>query len=220
MALFENDGPLSITNIEDAFGLEAGDLKLLSRPDSLPYVLKNAWTEIEGLPLRVTRLETVIPTQSSNIAKFMIAVGPSVYEMVPGGKAYNEHFVYGVWRFWNTHIHYEVFAYVNENTRLMAPLPHPVTGATKIEKMTDLWLATVDNTKCVEGEAAVCFFEGPKKGKYANGKEEGNIGKFFIGGRIIDMDKEVSCATPKWLIQRKEKKGTDWNGTDMKWNKN
>ena len=196
---------LSISDIEDSFGLKTGDLKLVSSTDSLPYILKNGWSELEGYPLRATRLELINETWQNKIVRWIINLGPSIFEFAPGGKYYEEHGVYGLWRLWNFHVKYEVIAYVNENCRLFSPVANPITGSSGVEKMTDLFLATLHNEKRKEGEICAYHVEGPMKGKYENYIGEGNIGKFLVGFRNIDMEQEVSCTAPKWLKERNEK---------------
>ena len=87
---------LSISDIEDSFGLKRGDLKLVSSTDSSPYILKKGWSELEGSRLRATRLELINETGLDKIVRWMINVGQPIFEFAPGGTYIEEHFVYGL----------------------------------------------------------------------------------------------------------------------------
>ena len=204
-------GSLSVSSIEEAFGLKPGDLKLVSDTTaSAPFLAKNAWSHIESTPLRVTRLEVIKGTCMNRFASITAnTVGP-VFEFAKGGTSYDEYLIHNIMRLYNVQIHYEVVAYVNEKCRLVHPSStscglalFPGYNAT-VEKMTDLILVTLSNEECKEGEIGVFQADGPNQGEYEDYKMHGNWGKCLFAIRKIDMDGEVTSCSPEWLRQRKE----------------
>ena len=168
-------GPLSISSIEEAFGLKPGDLQLVSDTEvSSPYLVKNGWTDLEGFPLRVTRAEVTAGTFMSKFASMATLLSSGVIEMAPGGSSYDEHFVHNIMRLYNSQVHYEVVAYVNEKCRIVYPssqnLTIPLSSKSTVEKMTDLVMTTLCNEQCEEGEVSAYYYEGPNHGKYADYK--------------------------------------------------
>ena len=200
-------GDLSVSSIEEAFGLNNGDLKLVSDDASSQLLTKNRWTPLEGLILRATRIEVIGSTFISNVASTATRLTGGVFEFEAGGRTYHEYLIHNLNRLYNNHIRYDIVAYVNEGCRLLHPSSSsyliPITSRTNVEKMKDLVMCTIDNEKCKEGEVYAAYLEGPNHGEYENYKTFGNLGKFFIAFEAIDMDTINSCS-PEWLRQRKE----------------
>ena len=113
-------GSLSVSSIEEAFGLKPGDLKLVSDTEApSPFLAKNGWTYLEGVPLRIARLEVIKRTFISTFASIATQLTGGVFEFAPGGKSYDEYLVHNLNRLCNNHVHYEVDAYVNEGCHLL-----------------------------------------------------------------------------------------------------
>ena len=188
-------GSLSVSSIEEAFGLNDGDLKLVSdTAEPSPFIAKNGWTDIEGIPLRTTRFEVMTGASFGYFASIITKLIGGVFEFTPGGKIFEEHFVHNMARLYNFQFHFDVVAYVNENCRLVRVRTKPM-----VEKMTDLVLATLCNEKCIGDEVCANYLNGPNKGEY----EDFNT-QYLAAFRKIDMDLEVTSCSPKWLRQRKE----------------
>ena len=169
---------LSVSSIEEAFGLKPGDLKLVfDTAASSPFLAKNGWTDLDGIPLRITRLEVMNGTFIGHVASTATKLIGGVFEFAPGGKSYDEYFVHNMARVYNCQVHYEIVAYVNENCHLVHPrsisyafAPFPVSRKSTVEKMSELVLVTLCNEECKEGEICAAQLDGPNKGEYEDYK--------------------------------------------------
>ena len=205
-------GTLTVSSIEEAFGLNPGDLKLVSdMTASSPFLTKNGWTDLEGIPLRISRLEIMNGTFIGHTASTLTKCVGGVFEFAPGGKSYDEYFIHNIARLYNCQVHYETVAYVNENCRLLHPsstsyalAPFPLSRKSTVEKMTELVLVTLCNDKCKSSEICAARLNGPNKGEYEDYKKSGNWGQFLHAFEKIDMKEGVTSWSPKWLRQRKE----------------
>ena len=205
-------GSLSVSSIEEAFGLNPGDLKLVSDTAvSSTFLAKNGWTELESIPLRATRLEVMRGAFVGHVASVVTKLVGGVFEFAPGGISFVEYFVHNMARIYNCHVNYEVVAYVNENCRLMHPFstsyafaPLPLSRKPTVEKMAELVLVTICKDKCKEEEIIAYQLDGPNKDEYEDYKTCGNWGQLLVGLTKIDLDREVTSCSPKLLRQKKE----------------
>ena len=189
-------GSLSTSEIESAFGLIPGDLKILSDPSvSLPFIINNYWTSLEGDLLRVIRSEMISSTCRSNLSFLLARFIGGVLELAPGGKSYDVYMIHNISRLYNSKIHFNVVGYINEGCRL-------VTTGLKVEKMTDLVLCTFSKDKCQESEICTFSYEGPSHNEFENFKGDGNWGKFVEGISRVDLQ-ATTWYSPKWIRERK-----------------
>ena len=99
-------GDLKVSSIEEAFGINPGDLKPVCDNNTLSELLvKNDWTYLENRIVRITRLEVIKSTFISNIASIATRFGGPVFDFVPGGKSYDEYLIYNRNRLYNIHVH-------------------------------------------------------------------------------------------------------------------
>lgn len=191
-------GSVSTYEIETAFGLRPGDLKLLSDPSaSLPFAINNYWTYLEGDPLRVIRSEVISNTCRSKLSFLLARFIGGVLELAPGGKSYDVYMIHNLSRLYNSKIHFDVVGYINEGCRLVTTRP-------KVESMTDLVLCTFSKDKCQESEICTFSYEGPSHNEFENFKGDGNWGKFVEGISRVDLQ-AATWYSPKWVKERKEK---------------
>jgi len=192
-----------VGDVEKAFGLNAGDIKLIDSPECAPLLKQNAWTKCERTLGVMDRFETVRRSLfNTTYGRLVVALGSPIIDF-PDPTHYLENVVYGIFRLYNLFATYDVVAYVNENVRLLNGLMPWEAKNAKVEKMTDLVMVTfAKDEELKEGEYAGWYLEGPSSEEYIG--KWANIGKTFVSLKKIDLEEAAhgGCCTPAWLKKR------------------
>jgi hypothetical protein len=207
-------GPLLVSDVEAAFGLEAGSVFIEGDAEFTTIKDVNYWTVFDGFPLYLSRfIESEFSTPRSEEASFLAAAGRPMLQITPD--SWFERFVTGCFylpreqevvdffdanmledcntvagsaRTWN------IVGFVDEETILVSFL----ATASETQYMTQLAVFT-SGVASLEGDEVVAItVSGPSVGVYANYStpEEGidifatNIGQFFAAFQPASLDED------------------------------
>uniref|UniRef100_A0A7M6DK64 Uncharacterized protein n=1 Tax=Clytia hemisphaerica TaxID=252671 RepID=A0A7M6DK64_9CNID len=193
-------GSLPVSDVEKAFGLNAGDIKLIDDPSCSELLKNNAWTKYEGSLLTLLNLIPIRQSSFARLARMVVWLGSPIFDFPEGGKSYNENVVYGLFRLYNLHAEYRVLAYINENCRLVQPVLPWDPKDKKIEKMTDLTISTFTEDQLKKTGNYAWYLEGPAKEEFLSDKD--NFGKVLVEFKPIDFENDIGFLSPRWLKNR------------------
>ena len=190
-------GSLPVADVEKAFGLNSGNIKLINDPLCSELLKKNAWSKYEGSLLKLLKLIPIRQSSFTNLARMVVWLGNPIFDFPEGGKLYTENVVYGLFRLFNLHAEYRVLGYVNENCRIVQPVLPWHSKDKKIEKMTDLTISTFTEEQLNKTGNYAWYLEGPNSEEFLSDKD--NFGKILVEFKPVDLENDVWILSPRWL---------------------
>ena len=119
MAYIDN---VLVSDVEEAFGLNPGDIKLINSPECAPLLKQNAWTRMENTLAKLNRFEVIKESSFSKSAQLVLWFGNPIFNFPEGGKLHQEKVLDGLFRIRNMNIDYHTVGWVDERRRLLHPV--------------------------------------------------------------------------------------------------
>ena len=93
-----------VSDVEEAFGLKEGDLKLVDSPECAPLLKQNGWCGVENTFAKLHRFEVIRQTSLTKTAQLVVWFGSPIFEFPESGTLYKEKVLYGLFRLHNLHV--------------------------------------------------------------------------------------------------------------------